>query len=125
MEEHSWVDEEGNFHLKSIEDDLCHIILSANLLHFRVQYRHLLPGKKQDWVGVEQKSAILPHNNLSTIQAERPYGEFDDNMSLNASAMRSQRSMQGRYSASHMLPKATGLGHQRQMRMMHQYVQVE
>jgi len=46
LEEHSWVDEEGNFHLKSIEDDLCHIILSANLLHFRVQYRHLLPGKK-------------------------------------------------------------------------------
>ena len=36
IDEYSWVDEEGNLHLRSVDDGLCELILAANNLHFRV-----------------------------------------------------------------------------------------
>ena len=50
MDEYSWIDEQGNTHLKSIDQDVCEVILSANCLHFRVVYLYLLPTKKHGWV---------------------------------------------------------------------------
>ena len=36
LDEFVWQDEQGNFHLKSIDEGVCHIVLSSNFLHFRV-----------------------------------------------------------------------------------------
>jgi hypothetical protein len=44
------MDEEGNLHLKSVDQDVCELILSANCLNFKVCYMQLLPNKKGDWV---------------------------------------------------------------------------
>jgi hypothetical protein len=43
VDEYSWIDEEGNTHLKSIDENVCEIILSSNLLHFKVLFLYLLP----------------------------------------------------------------------------------
>ena len=53
IDEYSWIDEQGNMHLKSVDKDVCEITLSSNMLHFKVQYLHLLPTKKHQWVGVD------------------------------------------------------------------------
>ena len=49
LDEYSWIDEEGNLHLKSIDQELCEVILSSNNLHFRVIFLHQLPQKKAAW----------------------------------------------------------------------------
>ena len=38
LDQYAWIDDEGNWHLKSIEDDMCEIIISPNCLHFRIIY---------------------------------------------------------------------------------------
>ena len=50
VDEYSWIDEEGNFHLRSIEDELCEVVLSANCLHVRVNFLYMLQNKKGKWV---------------------------------------------------------------------------
>lgn len=50
IDEYSWIDEEGNIHLRSIEEDICEVVLSANCLHVRVNFLFLLPEKKGKWV---------------------------------------------------------------------------
>jgi hypothetical protein len=41
------MDEQGNLHIRSIEDGLAELVFSANCLHFRVYFLHLLPTKKE------------------------------------------------------------------------------
>ena len=52
LDEYTWMDEQGNLHLRSIDDDLCEIVLSANCIHFKVSFLYLLPNKKAEWVNV-------------------------------------------------------------------------
>ena len=49
VDEYTWIDEEGNLHLRSIEEDVCQIVLSSNCLHVRVSFLYLLPTKKAEW----------------------------------------------------------------------------
>lgn len=46
VDEYTWIDEQGNLHLKSIDSDLCELILSQNCVHFKVIYLYLIPHKK-------------------------------------------------------------------------------
>lgn len=57
--EYYWVDDEGNHHLKSIDEGMCEIIMSSNLLHFRVCYYHLLPSKKMEYVPIDQQNSYI------------------------------------------------------------------
>lgn len=49
VDEYTWMDELGNIHLRSIEDDMSSIVLSSNCLHVRVNFLYLLPKKKAEW----------------------------------------------------------------------------
>ena len=98
LDEYSWVDEEGNLHLKSIDDDLCELILSQNNLHFRVMFLHLLPQKKATWTMTD------PNVAAST---------FDDAMSASA------------YGRSQMSQISNQYGGTRTMKMMFEYARVE
>jgi hypothetical protein len=51
-DEYTWIDEEGNLHMKSIDEDMAEIVLSVNNLHFRVSFLYLLPFKKPFWTQV-------------------------------------------------------------------------
>jgi hypothetical protein len=46
MEEYINVDEEGNIHLRSVDDDVAEIVLSKNGFLMTVTYLYLLPFKK-------------------------------------------------------------------------------
>lgn len=48
-------DEEGNVHLKSIDQDLAELVLSSNGFHFTVTFLYLLPFKTASWTTVEEK----------------------------------------------------------------------
>lgn len=58
LDEYTWIDEHGHLHLRSIEDELCEIVLSSNCLHIRVNFLYLLPNKKAKWTQVENQMNI-------------------------------------------------------------------
>ena len=59
IDEYSWMDEQGNLHLKSIDDGLCEVILAANCLHFRVQFLYLIPSKKAKWITTDPNQQTI------------------------------------------------------------------
>lgn len=108
IDEYSWIDEQGNLHLKSIDDGLCEVILAANCLHFRVQFLYLLPYKKAQWVSTDP--------NLQTMGDQQP---VDDCMS----AYRSQYTL-SQFNKSHLTHYSNNQG-TRMMRMMYEYCKME
>ena len=58
LAEYSWVDEQGNVHIRTTDDDqVAQLILSKNGFQVTVNYLHLLPIKKPCWVQVEDKGS--------------------------------------------------------------------
>lgn len=91
LADYSSVDKDGNYILKSIDEDLCEIVLSRDCLHFRVSYWQLTDNKEGHWVQAQGDGAHANFPmNLSTIQAEEQQqnlntlnagGDFNDNES--------------------------------------------
>lgn len=50
IEQYFNIDNDGNYCLKSMDEDMCEIILSKNMLHFRVSYLHLIKNKKLEYI---------------------------------------------------------------------------
>ena len=71
LQDYSFKDENGNYYLQSVDDDLATVILSDNCLHFRVQYWHFTGNKVGQWVAADQAM------NLSTINCEDPNLQTD------------------------------------------------
>ena len=84
VDEYSWVDEEGNTHLRSVDQDLCEVILAANCLNFRVCYMQLLPTKKSDWVYTQQGETVGDDilSNSAYGRSQVSYGKTTRNMRM-------------------------------------------
>ena len=65
VDEYSWMDEQGNFHVRAIEDDLCEVVLSQNCLHVKVNFMYLLPNKKAKWISGHQNEPEDMYDNRS------------------------------------------------------------
>lgn len=59
FEEYSFMDQEGNFHLRSVDNSESEIVLAKNGLTFSVTFLYLLPYKKPQWqeIVVPEKDA--------------------------------------------------------------------
>ena len=102
------MDEQGNLHLKSIDDGLCEVILAANCLHFRVQFLYLIPSKKAKWITTDP--------NQQTIGDQQPMDDC-------TSAYRSQYTL-SQFNKSHISQYSNVQG-TRMMKMMYEYSRIE
>lgn len=59
------MDEEGNMHLKSIDEGVAEIVLSKNGFMFTVSFLYLLPFKKPSWVTVEDHNQSAVKSMIS------------------------------------------------------------
>lgn len=65
------LDEDGNLHLRSIDEGVGELILSRNGFHFTVHFLYLLPFKKPTWVQIDQTQSshlksIMSTNSIGT-----------------------------------------------------------
>ena len=70
VDEYTWIDEQGNLHLKSVENDLCELILSQNCVHFKVIYLYLVPNKKPQWVNLEGTGSQQFNDEASAYRSQ-------------------------------------------------------